>query len=95
MRRNVPIGAGLAFANKYRGNDSVAFTYFGDGASSQGDVNEAFIFAASSSLMALQPCPACKGARLRPESLAVTVDGRREKASWRWAMPAAPIPPPR
>jgi excinuclease ABC subunit A len=24
-------------------------------------------------LMALQPCPACKGARLRPESLAVTV----------------------
>ena len=26
-------------------------------------------------LMALQPCPACKGARLRPESLAVTVGG--------------------
>jgi excinuclease ABC subunit A len=27
------------------------------------------------SLMALQPCPACHGARLRPESLAVTVGG--------------------
>ncbi len=27
------------------------------------------------SLMALQPCPACGGARLRPESLAVTVGG--------------------
>jgi excinuclease ABC subunit A len=26
-------------------------------------------------LMALQPCPACEGARLRPESLAVTVGG--------------------
>jgi len=26
-------------------------------------------------LMALQPCPACRGARLRPESLAVTVGG--------------------
>ena len=26
-------------------------------------------------LMALQPCPACGGARLRPESLAVTVGG--------------------
>jgi excinuclease ABC subunit A len=26
-------------------------------------------------LMALQPCPACGGARLRPESLAVTVNG--------------------
>ena len=29
----------------------------------------------SSSCMALQPCPACDGARLRPESLAVTVGG--------------------
>jgi excinuclease ABC subunit A len=27
------------------------------------------------SLMAMQPCPACQGARLRPESLAVTVGG--------------------
>jgi excinuclease ABC subunit A len=26
-------------------------------------------------LMAMQPCPACRGARLRPESLAVTVGG--------------------
>ena len=26
-------------------------------------------------LMAMQPCPACKGARLRPESLAVTIGG--------------------
>src|SRR5688500_6510614 len=25
----VPLGAGLAFANKYRGNDHVALTYFG------------------------------------------------------------------
>ena len=39
---NVPIGAGLAFANKYRGNDSVAFTYFGDGAANQGQVYETF-----------------------------------------------------
>ncbi len=39
---NVPIGAGLAFANKYRGNDSVTFTYFGDGAANQGQVYETF-----------------------------------------------------
>jgi len=39
---NVPIGAGLAFANKYRGNGSVAFTYFGDGAANQGEVYETF-----------------------------------------------------
>ena len=39
---NVPIGAGLAFANRYRGNDNVAFTYFGDGAANQGQVYETF-----------------------------------------------------
>jgi len=38
----VPIGAGLAFANWYRENDSVSFTYFGDGASNQGQVYETF-----------------------------------------------------
>ncbi|WP_306253521.1 pyruvate dehydrogenase (acetyl-transferring) E1 component subunit alpha [Parvularcula sp. IMCC14364] len=37
----IPLGAGLAFANKYRGNDSVSLTYFGDGASNQGQVFEA------------------------------------------------------
>jgi pyruvate dehydrogenase E1 component alpha subunit len=37
----VPIGAGLAFANRYKGNDSVSITYFGDGASNQGQVYEA------------------------------------------------------
>lgn len=39
---NVPIGTGLAFANKYRGNDHVCLTYFGDGAANQGQVYEAF-----------------------------------------------------
>ncbi|WP_428543172.1 pyruvate dehydrogenase (acetyl-transferring) E1 component subunit alpha [Profundibacter sp.] len=38
----VPIGAGLAFADKYKGNDNVTFTYFGDGASNQGQVYETF-----------------------------------------------------
>jgi len=38
----VPLGAGLAFANKYRENGAVSFTYFGDGAANQGQVYEAF-----------------------------------------------------
>ena len=29
----VPLGTGLAFANRYRGNDFVSLAYFGDGAS--------------------------------------------------------------
>jgi len=38
----VPIGAGLAFADKYLGNDRVSFAYFGDGAANQGQVYETF-----------------------------------------------------
>jgi len=38
----VPLGTGLAFASKYRGNDNVSLTYFGDGAANQGQVYESF-----------------------------------------------------
>ncbi|MEO1136035.1 MAG: pyruvate dehydrogenase (acetyl-transferring) E1 component subunit alpha [Pseudomonadota bacterium] len=37
----IPLGVGLGFANRYRGNSSVSLTYFGDGASNQGQVFEA------------------------------------------------------
>jgi pyruvate dehydrogenase E1 component alpha subunit len=37
-----PLGSGLAFANKYRGNDRVCLTYFGEGAANQGQVYESF-----------------------------------------------------
>jgi len=39
---SVPIGAGLAFADNYRGNKNVTFCYFGDGAAHQGQVYESF-----------------------------------------------------
>src|SRR5690606_32260707 len=38
----VALGTGLAFAGKCRGDDSVSFVYFGDGASNQGQVYESF-----------------------------------------------------
>lgn len=42
----VPIGTGLAFAEKYRNTDNVCFTFLGDGAVNQGQVYEAFNIAA-------------------------------------------------
>ncbi len=38
----VSLGTGLAFANRYRENDHVCLTYFGDGAANQGQVYESF-----------------------------------------------------
>jgi len=39
---SVPIGAGLAFADKYNETNNVTFCYFGDGAAHQGQVYESF-----------------------------------------------------
>ena len=42
----VSLGNGLAFSNWYRGNDRVSLTYFGEGASNQGQVFESLNLAA-------------------------------------------------
>lgn len=42
----VPIGTGLAFAEKYNDKSNICFTFFGDGAVNQGQVYEAFNMAA-------------------------------------------------
>jgi pyruvate dehydrogenase E1 component alpha subunit len=38
----VPLGTGLAFAQKYNKTDNVTFCYFGDGSANQGQVYESF-----------------------------------------------------
>ena len=38
----VSLGTGLGFAHKYKGDGGIAVTYFGDGASNQGQVYESF-----------------------------------------------------
>jgi len=42
----VPIGAGLGFAHKYKGDGGVSVVYFGEGAANQGQVYETFNMAA-------------------------------------------------
>jgi len=38
----IPLGAGLAFADKYHGNDAVTLCFMGDGAVRQGSLHETF-----------------------------------------------------
>ena len=42
----VPIGTGIAFAEKYQNTNNICFTFLGDGAVNQGQVYEAFNLAA-------------------------------------------------
>lgn len=42
----VPLGTGIAFANKYKGNKAICYTFFGDGGANQGQVFESFNMAA-------------------------------------------------
>ena len=43
---NLPLGTGIAFSHKYRGDGGINLTYFGDGAANQGQVYESFNIAA-------------------------------------------------
>ena len=52
----IPIGAGLGFAEKYRGTDNISVTMFGDGAARQGALHEAFNMAMTWKLPVLFIC---------------------------------------
>jgi len=52
----IPIGAGIGFAEKYRGTNNLCVTMFGDGASRQGALHEAFNMAMTWKLPVLFIC---------------------------------------
>lgn len=52
----IPIGAGIAFAEKYKGTDNLCVTMFGDGAARQGALYEAFNMAMTWKLPVLFIC---------------------------------------
>ncbi|MGH2740253.1 MAG: thiamine pyrophosphate-dependent dehydrogenase E1 component subunit alpha [Actinomycetota bacterium] len=52
----IPHASGIAYAMKYRGEDSVVVSWFGDGATSEGDWHEALNFAGIHKLPAIFIC---------------------------------------
>jgi TPP-dependent pyruvate/acetoin dehydrogenase alpha subunit len=56
LAATVPVAAGAALAMRYKGIDGVAFSYFGDGATSRGDWHEGVNFAAVQKLPVLFVC---------------------------------------
>ena len=52
----IPIGTGIAFAEKYKGTDKVCVTMFGDGAARQGALHESFNMAMTWKLPVLFIC---------------------------------------
>ncbi len=52
----IPIGTGIAFAEKYRGTDNLCVTMFGDGAARQGALHEAFNMGMTWKLPVLYVC---------------------------------------
>lgn len=56
MGAQVPLGIGLAFAQKYRKDETVTFALYGDGAANQGQLFEALNIAALWDLPAILVC---------------------------------------
>lgn len=52
----VPLGTGIAFAQKYQGQQAMTVTIYGDGAANQGQVFEVFNMAALMKLPVLFVC---------------------------------------
>ncbi|MFN3644136.1 MAG: pyruvate dehydrogenase (acetyl-transferring) E1 component subunit alpha [Gemmobacter sp.] len=77
----VPLGAGLAFADKYLGNDNVSFVYFGDGAANQGQVYETYNMAelwALPAIFVIENNQYAMGTSVRRATKSTTLYGRGE-----------------
>ncbi|KAJ7495710.1 thiamine diphosphate-binding protein [Mycena galericulata] len=68
MSRQVPVGADIAFAQKYMDKDTATFALYGDGASNQGQVLEAYnmIAIVLHPSLELEPKPCKKKKKKRP-----------------------------
>ena len=77
----VPHAVGSALASKIRGEKTVTNTYFGDGASSEGDVHEAMNFASIHKLPVIFLCENNKYAISVPQKLQMAVDDISLRAS--------------
>jgi len=76
-----PIAVGAAFANKYRGNDTVAIVFFGDGATNIGAFHEAANMAAALKLPAVFVCENNEYGEYTPRSKTMAIDDVVDRAA--------------
>jgi pyruvate dehydrogenase E1 component alpha subunit len=77
---HLPLGAGTAFASKYRGDGRVTLCFFGDGAVSQGAAHEAFSLAALWKLPVIFICENNLYSMGTPLSRSLSVEDTSQKA---------------
>ena len=73
-------GVGIAWASKMRGENKVALTYFGDGATSEGDVLEAFNFAGAFGIPVIFVCQDNQWAISTPRKVQTAAETIAQKA---------------
>ncbi len=76
-----PIAVGAAFANKYRGNDTVAVVFFGDGATNIGAFHEAANMAAALKLPAVFVCENNEYGEYTPRHKTMAIDDVVDRAA--------------
>lgn len=77
----LPVAAGSAYTFKHRGEDRVAIAFFGEGASSRGDVHEAMNFAGVHKLPVLFVCENNFYAYSTPNELQFAVEDVADRAA--------------